>query len=75
MMHNGSHACGGQSSSSGVNDVWLTTGECAQIAERLKKAMAKTAAAQPLQNQAGAVLGDQAASAKAPGYEGDVEMQ
>ena len=53
----------------------VNTGECAQIAERLKKAMANAAHGEPLQNQAGAVLAHQASPTKAPGYEGDVEMQ
>ena len=53
----------------------VNTGECAQIAERLKKAMANAANGEPLQNQAGAVLAHQASPTKAPGYEGDVEMQ
>ena len=53
----------------------MCAGECAQIAERLKKAMASAAQGEPLQNQAGAVLGKQAAPGNAPGYEGDVEMQ
>lgn len=51
----------------------LPPGECAQIAERLKKAIGKAAEGKPLQGQAAAVLGQQAISA--PGYEGDVEMQ
>lgn len=51
----------------------LPPGECAQIAERLRKAIGKAAEGKPLQGQAAAVLGQQAASA--PGYEGDVEMQ
>ena len=53
----------------------MCSGECAQIAERLKKAVGAASKAEPLQNQAGAVLGSQTAQAKLPGYEGDVEMQ
>jgi len=53
----------------------VDTGECAQIAERLKKAMANAARGEPLHDQAGAVLAHQASPTKAPCYEGDVEMQ
>ena len=56
-------------------DVLLCPGECAQIAERLKKAVGAAAHREPLQNQAGAVLGTESGPAKNPGYEGDVEMQ
>ena len=52
---------------------YLLSGECAQIAERLKKAVGKAAEGKPLQGQAAAVLGQQVVSV--PGYEGDVEMQ
>lgn len=52
----------------------MPPGECAQIAERLKKAIGKAAEGKPLQGQAAAVLGQKAVS-NAPGYEGDVEMQ
>ena len=47
----------------------MFSGECAQIAERLRKAMGEAAKGKPLQGQAAAV------PANAPGYEGDVEMQ
>ena len=63
------------SNSSGVLRFCLPAGECAQIAERLKKAMGKAAEGKPLQGQAAAVLAHPAASLNAPGYEGDVEMQ
>ncbi|KAA6424209.1 MAG: tRNA (cytosine-5-)-methyltransferase NSUN2 [Trebouxia sp. A1-2] len=59
----------------GSINILVSKGECAQIAERLKKAMANAAQGEPLQNQAGAVLAHQASPTKAPGYEGDVEMQ
>ena len=53
----------------------MFVGECAQIAERVKKAVGKAAEGKPLQGQGAAILGNQAAPAKAPGYEGDAEMQ
>lgn len=58
-----------------VSVLLLSAGECAQIAERLKKAVGNAAQGKPLQGQAAAVLGQQAAPANPPGYEGDVEMQ
>lgn len=58
------------------SDLYLCpAGECAQIAERLKKAVGNAAKGNLLHGQAAAVLGQQAASANPPGYEGDVEMQ
>ena len=54
---------------------YVFVGECAQIAERVKKAVGKAAEGNPLQGQAAATLGSEAAPAKAPGYEGDAEMQ
>lgn len=53
----------------------VCVGECAQIAERLKKAVGAASQAEPLQNQAGATLGPASEPAQQPGYEGDVEMQ
>ena len=53
----------------------LAAVECAQIAERLRKAVGKAAQGEPVQGQAAAVLGQQVAPAKAPGYEADAEMQ
>lgn len=58
-----------------VRVIFVPAGECAQIAERLKKAVGNAAKGNPLQGQAAAVLGQQAASANPPGYDGDVEMQ
>ncbi|DBB17237.1 hypothetical protein WJX82_009382 [Trebouxia sp. C0006] len=59
----------------GSINILVSKGECAQIAERLKKAMANAARGEPLHDQAGAVLAHQASPTKAPCYEGDVEMQ
>ena len=52
----------------------LRAGECAQIAERLKKAIGSAATGTSLQQLVGVMSDSQTVSANTPGYEGDVEM-